>query len=211
MRFQRLLTYVLILSMALPLPGQFGPPKPPRGIGLGLVGHHGLPVHARAGPADDRVGGRLLLPAERDPRRPPPGNRPGADRAPLPRRCRDGQRDRHPRRLASRVAVVLAGRAVRVRRATGCRASSGGSSSRSRCAGCWRRPRADLGRAARHRPADRCGRDLLPARGPLRAGVTRARAEAACSSACRARSSRPTCSRCSCSTSCCGSSASPAR
>lgn len=29
MRFQRVLTYVLILSMALPLPGQFGPPKPP--------------------------------------------------------------------------------------------------------------------------------------------------------------------------------------
>jgi hypothetical protein len=33
MRFQRLLTYVLILSMALPLPGQFGPPKPPPGSG----------------------------------------------------------------------------------------------------------------------------------------------------------------------------------
>jgi O-antigen ligase len=31
LRFQRLLTYVLILSMALPLPGQFGPPKPPVG------------------------------------------------------------------------------------------------------------------------------------------------------------------------------------
>ncbi len=29
MRFQRVLTYVLILSMALPLPAQFGPPKPP--------------------------------------------------------------------------------------------------------------------------------------------------------------------------------------
>ena len=33
MRFQRLLTYVLILSMALPLPAQFGPPKPPPGSG----------------------------------------------------------------------------------------------------------------------------------------------------------------------------------
>ncbi len=33
MRFQRILTYVLILSMALPLPGQFGPPKPPPGSG----------------------------------------------------------------------------------------------------------------------------------------------------------------------------------
>jgi len=31
LRFQRLLTYVLILSMALPLPGQFGPPNPPPG------------------------------------------------------------------------------------------------------------------------------------------------------------------------------------
>ena len=30
MRFQRVLTYVLILSMALPLPAQFGPPKPPQ-------------------------------------------------------------------------------------------------------------------------------------------------------------------------------------
>jgi O-antigen ligase len=29
LRFQRVLTYVLILSMAIPLPGQFGPPKPP--------------------------------------------------------------------------------------------------------------------------------------------------------------------------------------
>jgi O-antigen ligase len=29
LRFQRVLVYVLILSMALPLPGQFGPPKPP--------------------------------------------------------------------------------------------------------------------------------------------------------------------------------------
>jgi O-antigen ligase len=29
LRFQRVLTYVLILSMALPLPAQFGPPKPP--------------------------------------------------------------------------------------------------------------------------------------------------------------------------------------
>jgi O-antigen ligase len=29
LRFQRVLTYVLILSVALPLPGQFGPPKPP--------------------------------------------------------------------------------------------------------------------------------------------------------------------------------------
>jgi hypothetical protein len=33
LRFQRLLTYVLILSVALPLPGQFGPPKPPPGSG----------------------------------------------------------------------------------------------------------------------------------------------------------------------------------
>ncbi|MDQ1466216.1 MAG: hypothetical protein QOH10_631 [Actinomycetota bacterium] len=38
MRFQRLLTYVLILSMALPLPGQFGPPKPPVGAGSGSWG-----------------------------------------------------------------------------------------------------------------------------------------------------------------------------
>lgn len=29
MRFQRLLTYVLVASMAMPLPGQFGPPKAP--------------------------------------------------------------------------------------------------------------------------------------------------------------------------------------
>jgi O-antigen ligase len=29
LRFQRVLVYVLIFSMALPLPGQFGPPKPP--------------------------------------------------------------------------------------------------------------------------------------------------------------------------------------
>jgi O-antigen ligase len=33
LRFQRILTYVLIVSMALPLPGQFGPPKPPTGAG----------------------------------------------------------------------------------------------------------------------------------------------------------------------------------
>jgi O-antigen ligase len=38
MRFQRLLTYVLILSMALPLPAQFGPPKPPPGSGSGSWG-----------------------------------------------------------------------------------------------------------------------------------------------------------------------------
>jgi O-antigen ligase len=33
LRFQRILTYVLIVSMALPLPGQFGPPKAPTGSG----------------------------------------------------------------------------------------------------------------------------------------------------------------------------------
>jgi hypothetical protein len=33
LRFQRILTYVLILSMALPLPGQFGPPRAPDGSG----------------------------------------------------------------------------------------------------------------------------------------------------------------------------------
>jgi O-antigen ligase len=38
LRFQRLLTYVLILSMALPLPGQFGPPKAEAGVSTGSWG-----------------------------------------------------------------------------------------------------------------------------------------------------------------------------
>ena len=38
MRFQRILTYVLILSMALPLPGQFGPPKADVGVAGGSWG-----------------------------------------------------------------------------------------------------------------------------------------------------------------------------